>query len=106
MGIETFSNTTGFANLVLAVNYESSGFLLSGLMFVFFAIIMITMLKTPDQSLWETGAVSGFGAFIPSLLTSTLYFNSTQAIPFWIPLLFGLIMVIGMGGMYFTTSKN
>lgn len=105
MGIDTFNNVSGFANFILALNYESSGFLITGMLFVFFIIIVISMLKVAGSDLFETCAVSGFATFIPTLLATTLYFNSVKAVQFWVALFFGLIMVIGITGMYFRPKE-
>ena len=105
MTVASLNNISGFSNLVLALNNESSGLLLTGLMFVFFIIVVISLFTIGNRNIWEVMAISGATNIIPSLILTTLYYNSVPAVKIWVVLFFVFIAAIGTGGMYFTKGK-
>lgn len=105
MTVANLNNVSGFTTFVLAINHESSGLLLTGLMFVFFIIVIISLFTLGNRNIWEVMAISGSTNIIPSLLLTTLYYNEIPAVKIWVVLFFVFIAAIGAGGMYFTKAN-
>ena len=105
MSTANLVNITGFSNFILAINNEASGVLLTGLLFVFFLIVMISLFSSGSRTIWEILAISGVSTTIPALLMTTLSYNNISAVKIWTVILFILITAAGTGGMYFA-PKN
>jgi uncharacterized membrane protein HdeD (DUF308 family) len=104
MNTTVYENVTGIGQFVYAVNYESSGFLLTSIIFVVFAIILISLITRSNSNIFEIISISGLLTFIPSTILATQTFLAVSVIGVWVPIFFIFVIAIGVGGMYFSSK--
>ena len=105
MSTSNLVNISGYSDFILAISSESSGLLITGLIFVLFLIVIISLITAGNRNIFEISAISGASCIIPSLLISTLSYQGVSALKIWVVIFFILITAFGVGGMYFS-SKN
>lgn len=104
MNTTVYSNLTGMGDFVYAVNYESSGFLLTSIVFVFFVILIISLAAKNTSDIWEIMAIAGTLTLVPSIILSTQTFLGESVILAWVPIFFIFVIAAGVGGLYFRSK--
>jgi len=99
------NSSGGYIDMILIVNDNSGGYLFVFFMMMFFTLLLMSLFRTQNFSIWQIFSYAAGASMIPSLIFMSIQYNDVPVLKQWVFMFFLALTAIGIMGDRLTKNQ-